>query len=157
MLGALHACWKNVKVHNHRILILGDWKTVSVEGIPTDVNDVRLNALSTLQQHEKVRGRQTLIARYVGTYIYLCLEITTYRFAQRAENSEPAKSDKYIVYLARQWEVVFKCHSHSQGLSQVGLCWSSQRRLQENHQPVTRTKKEKVAHALTKTLEQLPP
>lgn len=30
------------------ILILGDWKTVSAEGIPTNVNDVRLNALSTL-------------------------------------------------------------------------------------------------------------
>lgn len=87
---------------------------------------------------------------HIYIFVFFCLEITTYRFAQRAENSEPGKSDKYIVYLARQREVVFKCHSGSQGLSQVGLCWCSQRRLQENHHPVTRTKKEKVAHALTK-------
>lgn len=93
---------------------------------------------------------------HIYIFVFFCLEITTYRFAQRAENSEPGKSDKYIVYLARQREVVFKCHSGSQGLSQVGLCWCSQRRLQENHHPVTRTKKEKVAHALTKTLEHLP-
>lgn len=93
---------------------------------------------------------------HIYIFVFFCLEITTYRFAQRAENSEPGKSDKYIVYLARQREVVFKCHSGSQGLSQVGLCWCSQRRLQENHHPVMRTKKEKVAHALTKTLEHLP-
>lgn len=93
---------------------------------------------------------------HIYIFVFFCLEITTYRFAQRAENSEPGKSDKYIVYLARQREVVFKCHSGSQGLSQVGLCWCSQRRLQENHHLVTRTKKEKVAHALTKTLEHLP-
>lgn len=93
---------------------------------------------------------------HIYIFVFFCLEITTYRFAQRAENSEPGKSDKYIVYLARQREVIFKCHSGSRGLSQVGLCWCSQRRLQENHHPVTRTKKEKVAHALTKTLEHLP-
>lgn len=93
---------------------------------------------------------------HIYIFVFFCLEITTYRFAQRAENSEPGKSDKYIVYLARQREVVYKCHSGSQGLSQVGLCWCSQRRLQENHHPVTRTKTEKVAHALTKTLEHLP-
>lgn len=83
---------------------------------------------------------------HIYIFVFFCLEITTYRFAQRAENSEPGKSDKYIVYLARQREVVFKCHSGSQGLSQVGLCWCSQRRLQENHHPVTRTKKRKKSH-----------
>lgn len=36
------------------------------------------------------------------------------------------KSDKYIVYLVRRWEVVFKCHSVSEGLSWFGP-WSRSR------------------------------
>lgn len=105
---------------------------------------------SNMKRSERDKHLELEMLAHIYIFVFFCLEITTYRFAQRAENSEPGKSDKYIVYLARQREVVFKCHSGSQGLSQVGLCWCSQRRLQENHHPVTRTKKEKVAHALTK-------